>query len=68
LRLIGRDSNVCLRASEHPEFDAWRWSDYWVPLESVIEFKRMVYEQALTELSRLLPSRRRSERGHSVAP
>jgi hypothetical protein len=25
-----------------------------VPLDSVIEFKRMVYEQALTELARLL--------------
>ena len=54
LRLIGRDCDVCLRASDHPEFDAWRWSDYWTPLEAVIEFKRVVYEQALTELSRLL--------------
>ena len=25
-----------------------------MPLDSVIEFKRMVYEQALTELARLL--------------
>ena len=21
----------------HPEFDAWRWNEYWVPLEAVIE-------------------------------
>jgi putative (di)nucleoside polyphosphate hydrolase len=54
LRLVGRDSDVSLRASEHPEFDAWRWHDFWIPLESVIEFKRGVYEQALTELSRHL--------------
>jgi putative (di)nucleoside polyphosphate hydrolase len=54
LRLIGRDSDISLRATPKPEFDAWRWNSYWVPLESVIEFKRMVYEQALTELSRLL--------------
>jgi putative (di)nucleoside polyphosphate hydrolase len=54
LRLVGRDSDVCLRASEHPEFDAWRWNDYWVPLDAVIEFKRAVYEQALTELARHL--------------
>jgi putative (di)nucleoside polyphosphate hydrolase len=54
LRLVGKDTDVCLRASEHPEFDAWRWHDYWIPLETVIEFKRGVYEQALTELSRLL--------------
>ncbi|HOM12215.1 MAG TPA: RNA pyrophosphohydrolase [Rubrivivax sp.] len=55
LRLIGRDSDMNLRATDHPEFDAWRWNDYWVPLDVVIEFKRNVYEMALTELSRFLP-------------
>jgi putative (di)nucleoside polyphosphate hydrolase len=54
LRLTGRDSDVSLRATEKPEFDAWRWSSYWVPLDSVIEFKREVYERALTELARLI--------------
>jgi putative (di)nucleoside polyphosphate hydrolase len=44
-----------LRATDHPEFDAWRWNDYWVPLDVVIEFKRGVYEMALTELARFLP-------------
>jgi putative (di)nucleoside polyphosphate hydrolase len=44
-----------LRATSHPEFDAWRWNDYWVPLDLVIEFKRNVYEMALTELARFLP-------------
>jgi putative (di)nucleoside polyphosphate hydrolase len=52
LRLTGRDTDVSLRASDHPEFDAWRWSDYWVPLDAVIEFKRGVYQKALIELSR----------------
>ncbi|MGQ0441849.1 MAG: RNA pyrophosphohydrolase [Methylophilaceae bacterium] len=51
LRMVGRDTDVSLRASEHPEFDAWRWSDYWVPLEDVIEFKREVYKLALNELA-----------------
>lgn len=51
LRLIGKDSDVSLRASEQPEFDAWRWHDYWVPLETVIEFKREVYQLALQELA-----------------
>ena len=37
-----------------PEFDAWRWNDYWVPLEAVIDFKREVYRQALLELHRYL--------------
>ncbi len=54
LRLVGRDTDVCLRVTEKPEFDAWRWNDYWVQLDSVIEFKREVYQQALSELSRYL--------------
>ena len=54
LRLVGRDTDVCLRASNHPEFDAWRWNEFWVPLDAVIEFKRQVYQLALTELSRVL--------------
>jgi putative (di)nucleoside polyphosphate hydrolase len=55
LRLLGRDSDMNLRATDHPEFDAWRWNEYWVPLDMVIEFKRGVYEMALTELARYLP-------------
>ena len=54
LRLTGRDSDVSLRASSHPEFDAWRWHDYWIPLDSVIEFKREVYRLALNELASFL--------------
>ena len=55
LQLVGHDWDLNLRATEHPEFDAWRWNDYWVPLEAVVEFKRGVYEMALTELARYLP-------------
>lgn len=54
LRLVGRDCDVSLRASGHPEFDAWRWTGFWVPLESVIEFKRGVYRLALNELADVL--------------
>lgn len=61
LRLVGSDNDVSLRASEHPEFDAWRWSEFWIPLENVIEFKRSVYQQALTELSRHLFGRQASD-------
>src|ERR1017187_1762316 len=56
LRLTGRDCDVHLRASEHPEFDAWRWNDYWVEMDTVIEFKRDVYRLALNELVRFLPA------------
>jgi putative (di)nucleoside polyphosphate hydrolase len=54
LRFIARDCDVHLRASERPEFDAWRWNEYWVPLDTVIEFKREVYHRALNELSRFV--------------
>lgn len=54
LRLTGRDHDIRLRASEHPEFDAWRWHDYWVPLDTVIEFKRDVYRKALHQLVQFL--------------
>jgi putative (di)nucleoside polyphosphate hydrolase len=66
LQLVAQDWNVNLRATNHPEFDAWRWNDFWVPLDLVVEFKRGVYEMALTELSRYLPryeSRSRYPRG-----
>jgi putative (di)nucleoside polyphosphate hydrolase len=55
LRLLGNDWDLNLRATNHPEFDAWRWNDYWVPLDVVVEFKRGVYQMALTELARHLP-------------
>ncbi len=55
LQLTGHDWDLNLRATNHPEFDAWRWNDYWVPLDMVVEFKRGVYEMALTELSRYVP-------------
>ncbi len=55
LQLVTHDHVLNLRATDHPEFDAWRWNDYWVPLDVVVEFKRGVYEMALTELARYLP-------------
>ena len=54
LRLVGRDSDLNLRGDSRPEFDAWRWNDYWVDLDGVIEFKRDVYKRALNELERYL--------------
>jgi putative (di)nucleoside polyphosphate hydrolase len=56
LQMQSYDWQINLRATDHPEFDAWRWSDYWVPLDAVVEFKRGVYAQALEELSRFAPA------------
>ncbi|MFA7437314.1 RNA pyrophosphohydrolase [Castellaniella sp.] len=62
LRMVGRDCDVSLRATSTPEFDAWRWNTYWVPLDAVIEFKRDVYSRALHELSGLLFARGQENR------
>jgi putative (di)nucleoside polyphosphate hydrolase len=54
LRLLCDDSNVCLDNSDKPEFDGWRWVNYWHPLREVVFFKRKVYRKALQELEPLL--------------
>ncbi len=54
LRLVGRDCDVKLRTTTTPEFDAWRWSEYWSTVDYVIDFKREVYKKALRELSHFL--------------
>ena len=54
LRLISDDSHVKLDSSASPEFDQWRWVDYWFPLTDVIEFKREVYRQVLEQFEPLI--------------
>jgi len=54
LRLVGEESFVRLDLSDKPEFDNWRWVDYWHPLREVVPFKRKVYKKALHELAPLL--------------
>ncbi len=54
LRLACDENLVCLDHSEQPEFDHWRWVDYWYPLKEVIGFKRAVYKSALREFAPLL--------------
>ena len=54
LRLLADDSKVRLDVSARPEFDGWRWVDFWEPPQQVVEFKREVYVQALDELAPLL--------------
>lgn len=56
LKLVGRECDVCLRTGRRPEFDAWRWHDYWATAEEVIDFKKEVYLMALKELSAYLHS------------
>lgn len=50
LRLVSDDSRLRLDGADEPEFDRWRWVDFWRPVKEVIYFKRQVYVQALGEL------------------
>ena len=53
LRFRGREADFRLDLSEKPEFDDWRWVDYWYPQEHVVAFKRGVYTRALAHLAPL---------------
>ena len=50
LRLCGDEERLRFDCSDTPEFDRWRWVDFWRPVTEVIYFKRRVYVQALNEL------------------
>ncbi len=54
LRLTAAESAVRFDTTPKPEFDGWRWVDYWHPLTEVVDFKREVYRRALNELAPLL--------------
>lgn len=51
LRLRGSEDRVRFDSTDQPEFDRWRWVDYWTPVREVIYFKRAVYARALDELA-----------------
>jgi len=54
LRLLCPKAHLRADATEKPEFDRWRWVQYWQPIEEVIHFKRRVYRHALMQLAPLL--------------
>jgi len=43
-----------LDACDKPEFDIWRWVDFWYPAAHVVNFKRQVYERALRHFAPLV--------------
>src|SRR5690554_3790643 len=51
LKYLSPDHRICLDGTTDAEFDAWRWVNYWYPLNKVVSFKRDVYRRALKELS-----------------
>jgi putative (di)nucleoside polyphosphate hydrolase len=53
LRLQNPEIRFRFDVTPEPEFDRWRWVDYWQPIREVIWFKRAVYTRALHELGAL---------------
>ena len=50
LQLTAEESAIHFDSTDTPEFDRWKWVDYWEPVREVIYFKRSVYTRALQEL------------------
>ena len=50
LKLTADETYLDLSYTSEPEFDSWKWVDFWRPVEEVIPFKRQVYQQALKQL------------------
>jgi putative (di)nucleoside polyphosphate hydrolase len=50
----GDESKLRFDLTDTPEFDRWRWTDYWTPVREVVYFKRKVYVRALHDLGATL--------------
>ena len=50
LRFLRDEDRLRFDVTDAPEFDRWKWVDYWSPVREVIHFKRNVYARALEEL------------------
>ena len=68
LRMLDVDSAFRLDAHATPEFDVWRWVDFWYPAEHVVDFKREVYRRALRYFAPLVEAACSVERGVTPAP
>lgn len=53
LRMKGSEADVRLDGTAQPEFDHWRWVDFWYPVANVVVFKRSVYARALQHFAPL---------------
>ena len=64
LKLVSDEASLRLDACDKPEFDIWRWVDFWYPVDNVVHFKREVYVRALHHLAPLA----RSVAGDAAVP
>ena len=57
-RFTGSDADIDL-ATDHPEFDAWKWVDADALPDLIVPFKRPVYEAVLKEFEAVIEDLRR---------
>lgn len=60
LEFIGDEKNINFNATQTPEFDDWRWVDFWHPMKEVIHFKKRVYRLVLKEFESKIPNAKKS--------
>ena len=53
MRFVGKDSDINLK-TKVPEFSSWRWSSSSQLLDSIIPFKKKLYENILKEFTAFL--------------
>ncbi|QLB13383.1 putative (di)nucleoside polyphosphate hydrolase [Bisgaardia hudsonensis] len=58
LQLISNENNINLYTNKTPEFDGWRWVNFWYPVRQVIIFKKEVYRRALKEFATFIFSQK----------
>ncbi|WMY97521.1 MAG: RNA pyrophosphohydrolase [Arsenophonus sp.] len=56
LKLITHEYNINILRSKNPEFDHWKWVNYWYPLKKVISFKRNVYKHVMKQFEPIVMS------------
>jgi putative (di)nucleoside polyphosphate hydrolase len=54
LKLTADEAKFRFDTTDQPEFDRWRWVDFWAPVREVVYFKRRVYARALHDLGKLI--------------
>ena len=54
LKLTADEAKFRFDSTDQPEFDRWRWVDFWTPVREVVYFKRRVYVRALHDLGKLI--------------
>lgn len=53
LKFIGEESHLSLDHTDSPEFDDYKWVNFWYPVKKVVKFKKGVYIKALKLLEPL---------------